>query len=47
MEMHTYVANSMKEMQDFVNSRGIQKDQIISINQNNDSTYVLFYYESK
>ena len=47
MEMRTYVANRMKDIENFVNEKGITKDQILSINQNNDGTFVLYYFESK
>lgn len=47
MEMRTYVANGMRDIEDFVNEKGITKDQILSISQNNDGTFVLYYFESK
>lgn len=42
--MYTHVANSMREIEDFVNDNGIQKDDIIDIFLSKEKEYVLVYY---
>ena len=42
--MFTQAANDMRGINDFVNAKGISKDQIVEIIQSNDGTYLLVYY---
>lgn len=42
--MITFAANSMREIEKEINSKGIQKEQIVNIFQDKDSTYLLVYY---
>ena len=44
MRMYTQAFNKMSELNDFVNAEGIDKDQIISIFQSKDGTFILSYY---
>ena len=44
MKMRTEAANDMRAINDFVNENHITKDQIVSILQNGDGTYLLIYY---
>lgn len=45
MEMRNKIFNSVKEAQEFVNSHGIRKDQILELFQDKDKSYVLVYFE--
>ena len=44
MRMYTRAFNKMSELNKFVNENGIQKDNIVSIFQSVDETYLLVYY---
>ena len=44
MEMETYCANSMREITDYINANGIQKDQIVNIMQA-DGIFTVNYYK--
>lgn len=44
MRMYTQAFNDMRELNTFVNAKGIEKDKIVSIFQNTDKTYLLVYY---
>lgn len=44
MEMRTFTANDMREINDFVNRNGIEKDQIVNIFPTSDGEYVLTYF---
>lgn len=41
---YTRIFNSMRELEEFVNSHGIQKDDIVSIDQHSDHSFMLAYY---
>lgn len=42
--MHTEVANSMREINDFVNAKHIQKDDIINVFPTGDGLFAIVYY---
>lgn len=44
MKMYTIAANDMREIQTKVNELGLKKDQIVSILQSADGTFLLIYY---
>ena len=44
MKMFTRAANDMREINDFVNAKGISKDQIVEIIQSKDGSYMLVYF---
>ena len=44
MRMYTQAFNQMSDLTKFVNAEGIDKDQIISIIQTKDGTFMLSYY---
>jgi len=44
MQMHTRSYNKMRELEDFVNSANIPKENIISIFPNSDKTFTIVYY---
>ena len=44
MKMYTLAANDMREIQNKVNELGLKQDQIVSILQSADGTYLLVYY---
>lgn len=44
MRMYTRAFNKMSELNKFVNENGIRKDNIVSIFQSVDETYLLVYY---
>lgn len=44
MKMYTRAFNQMKELNTFVNENKIQKENIVSVLQSNDGTYLLVYY---
>ena len=44
MRLYTIVMNDIREIEQFVNDRGISKDQIVDIFQNSYKEYVLIYY---
>lgn len=45
MKMCTKAFNKMNEAEKFINAKGIEKDDIITIFQDKDGLYVLMYYE--
>lgn len=45
MKMFTQAANDMREINDFVNEKGISNDQIVEILQSKDGTYMLVYFD--
>lgn len=45
MKMYTEGFNSMRDVEKFINSKGLQKDAIVSILQSNDGTFFLLYYD--
>ena len=44
MKMYTEAANSLRDINDFVNEHNIPQDSIVSIIQSNDGVYMLVYY---
>lgn len=44
MKMYTRAFNQMKELNVFVNENKISKENIVSVLQSNDGTYLLVYY---
>jgi len=44
MKLLTISGNQQREVVDKANALGIEKDQIVSINQNGDGTFTLYYY---
>lgn len=42
--MYTHGANSMREIEEFVNANGIEKKNIVDIFQSNSGDFVLVYY---
>jgi len=44
MKMYSYGANSMRDIETFVNERHINKDAIVSIMQTSDGTFLLTYF---
>lgn len=44
MKMYTRAFNQMKELNAFVNENKIPKENIVSVLQSNDGTYLLVYY---
>lgn len=44
MRLYTIVKNDVREIEDYINSHGIQKDQVVSVFQNAHKEYVLIYY---
>lgn len=42
--MNTYAANSMRDIEKFINENGIEQSQIVDIFQSNDSTFLVIYY---
>lgn len=45
MGMRTKIANKLRELEEFVNENGIEKEMIISIYQAMDGSFHLVYYE--
>ena len=45
MRMYTVGFNKMSEVNDFVNSHGITKEQIVSIIESASGTWLLVYYD--
>ena len=45
MRMRILSADNKRKLEDEINKRGIQKDQIISVFQEKDETYTVTYYE--
>lgn len=43
--MVTIVKNSLRELQEFANKNGIEKEDTIAVFQNQDGEYVLIYEE--
>lgn len=43
--MITMTFNQLRELDAYVNEHGIEKEDIISIFQNNENLYVLMYYD--
>lgn len=46
MKIFAQSGNSMRDLTDFINANGIEKDQIVSIGQNNDGVFMLVYYSN-
>ena len=44
MIMLTHAANDMREINNFVNSKGIRQEDIVNIFQSKDGTYMLVYF---
>ena len=44
MRMYTHSFNKKVEAENFVNSQGITKEQIVQVFQEADKTYTLVYY---
>ena len=44
MKMYSSVFNTLRELNDFVNQKGIDKKNIVSTFQSNDGLYILMYY---
>ena len=44
MKMMTQSANSMRELVDFVNRNGIKKEDVVSMMQTKDGTFLLTYF---
>lgn len=44
MTMYTYSADTMRQIEKFVNENAIEKDDIINIMQDQSGCFVLFYY---
>lgn len=47
MKMYTEAFNSLRDLNNFVNSHGIEKQNVVSIFQAEDSTYILIYYANE
>lgn len=45
MKMYTQSFNNARQANDFVNDHGIQKENIVTLFQNSDKTYLLVYYD--
>ncbi len=45
--MYTRAFNKMKELNDFVNEKGILRDDIVNIFQSNDGLFMIMYYENE
>ena len=45
-QMYTYSANSMREINDFVNENNIKQEQIVSILPAADGTFFISYYSA-
>lgn len=45
MKLCTRSFNQKKDIDDYVNARGITRDKLVSVYQDMDRTYVLVYYE--
>ena len=46
MRMYTVGFNQMSEVNDYVNEKGITKEQIVSILQSASGTWLLVYYDA-
>ena len=44
MRLYTIVKNDVREIENFINENGIQKDQVVNIFQNAYKEYVLIYF---
>ena len=44
MKMLTQSGNSMRDLVEFANQQGLQKDQIVSMMQAKDGTFLLTYF---
>ena len=44
MRVYTRIFNKMREVEEFLNSAGIQKENIVNIFQSQDGSFVLVYY---
>ena len=44
MRMQTYAANQMREIEDFVNEKGIDRKNIVDIFQSKEGDFILVYY---
>ena len=44
MKMFTYAANDMRSINDFVNKKGIQQEQIVNVFSSADGTFMLVYF---
>lgn len=44
MKMYTRSFNKMREMEEFINSNGIAKENIINVFQLSDQTFTVVYY---
>lgn len=44
MKMMTQSGNSMRDLTEFVNQKGIEKDQIQTMMQTKDGTFLLIYF---
>lgn len=45
MRMRTLSKNDMRKLEDEVNARGIEKDQIVTVFKSPDGTCTVVYYE--
>lgn len=45
MKMYTQSFNKARDVDEFVNKHGIKKENIVTLFQNNDKTYLLVYYD--
>lgn len=45
MRMRTISKNDMRKLEDEINARGIEKDQIVTIFRSQDGTCTVVYYE--
>lgn len=44
MRLYTIVKNDLREVEEYINSQGIEKDQIVNIFSNGRGEYILIYY---
>lgn len=44
MRMYTIIKNKVREIEDYVNEKGIEKKDIVDIFQTIDGSYCLIYY---
>ena len=44
MQMYTRAFNDKREVTDYINEKGIQKDAIVTVFQDSDGLFVLMYY---
>lgn len=47
MKLKTKAFNKIRELNDFTNEQGIEKEDIINIFQSNDGLFILSYYEEE